>query len=172
MSNVTNVPLKPNATAAFPAHERPFTSIESMTRDFERLFGNLWLSPFGLSLVSRPDFAATTWPLVPAVDIAEREGYYELSAELPGLEPSDINVRLVDHALVIEGEKKQDVERHEADVRLSERRYGAFKRRFDLPKGVDLGGVEASFSKGVLKVKLPKSADVRQNEKKVEVKAA
>lgn len=172
MSNVTNVPLKSNPPPALPAHEKPFTSIETMTRDFERFFGNLWLSPFGLSLVPRPDLNGTAWPLVPAVDIAAHEGYYELSAELPGLDAGDINVRLVDHTLVIEGEKKQEVERHETDFRLSERRYGAFKRTFDLPKGVDLVGVEASFAKGVLKIKLPKSADARQNEKKVEVKAA
>ena len=55
---------------------------------------------------------------------------------------------------------------------MSERRYGSFRRSFQLPETVDADRIEAAFAKGVLTVKLPKSVEAQKSEKKIEVKAA
>ena len=104
--------------------------------------------------------------------MAEREGAYEISAELPGLDEKDVEVKLANGLLTIRGEKKEEREEKEKDYYLSERRYGAFTRSFQVPEGVDADKVEARFAKGVLTVTLPKTAEAQKQEKKIEVKAA
>ncbi len=110
------------------------------------------------------------WPSHPAVDLAEKEGEYEITAELPGLDEKDVEVRLANGALTISGEKKAEREEKDKDYHFSERRYGSFKRSFRVPDGVDADKIEASFEKGVLKVKLPKSAQAVENSKKIDIK--
>ena len=72
--------------------------------------------------------------------------------------------------LTIKGEKKEEKEEKQKDYYLSERRYGSFQRSFALPEGVDTDKIEANFAKGVLTVKLPKTAEAQKAEKKITVK--
>ncbi|MHC2791871.1 HSP20 family molecular chaperone IbpA [Mesorhizobium jarvisii] len=76
------------------------------------------------------------------------------------------------HTLTIKGEKQEEKEEKDKDYYLSERRYGSFQRSFQLPDGVDADKIDASFTKGVLTVKLPKTAEAQKAEKKITVKAA
>ncbi len=78
---------------------------------------------------------------------------------------------LANGALTIKGEKKEEKEEKGKDYYLSERRYGSFARSFAVPEGVDIDKIEATFSKGVLTIKMPKTAEAQKNEKKIEVKA-
>jgi HSP20 family protein len=94
------------------------------------------------------------------------------SAELPGMDEKDIEVKVSNGTLTIKGEKKEEKEERDKDFYLSERRYGSFARSFEVPAGVDPAHIEARFAKGVLTVTLPKSPEAKQNEKKIEVKAA
>jgi HSP20 family protein len=91
--------------------------------------------------------------------------------ELPGLDEKDVEVKLANGSLTVKGEKKEDKEEREKDYYFSERRYGSFVRSFPLPEGVNADKIEASFAKGVLTIKLPKTAEA-QAEKKIAVKAA
>ena len=75
-------------------------------------------------------------------------------------------------ALTIKGEKKESREEQKKDYYLSERRYGSFVRSFALPESIDTDRIAASFAKGVLTLKLPKSAKAQQDTKKIEVKVA
>jgi HSP20 family protein len=109
---------------------------------------------------------------VPAMDIVERDQGFEVSAELPGMEPANIDVKLANGILTISGEKKEEREEKRKNSYLSERRYGSFERSLRVPDGVDAEKIEANFSKGVLTVKLPKSAQAQKNEKKIAVKVA
>ena len=109
---------------------------------------------------------------VPAMDIAEDDAGYTMTAELPGMAETDVTVELRGDMLTIKGEKKQESERDEAEMHLSERSYGAFTRSFSLPDGVDGGAIAASFTNGVLTVKLPKTKAVAPETKKIEVKSA
>jgi len=83
----------------------------------------------------------------------------------------DIEIKLSHRTLVVKGEKRKVEENKSRDYYFSERRYGSFMRSFELPDGIDTAKIEASFSKGVLKIRLPKSAEAQKNEKKIEIKA-
>ena len=110
--------------------------------------------------------------VLPAVDVAEKDKEYEITAELPGMDESNIEVKLSNGMLTITGEKKEEKEEKKKDYYLSERRYGSFERSFQLPEGVDADKIEAKFTKGVLKVVLPKTAEAQKSVKKIAVKAS
>ncbi len=88
------------------------------------------------------------------------------------MDEKNIEVKLVNEVLMIRGEKQQEKEENKEDYHLHERRFGSFERRFAVPKGVDIDKVEASFKNGILTVRLPKTPDAMNREKKIEVKTA
>lgn len=169
MAEATKLPVKTETKAAA---RNPF---ESLRREIDRVFDAFPMGfprgrrAFDLDL-SWPREAA--WPVMPAVDVAEKDGAYEISAELPGMDEKDIEVKVSNGTLTIKGEKKEEKEQRDKDFYLSERRYGSFARSFEVPAGIDPARIEARFAKGVLMVTLPKSPEAKQNEKKIEVKAA
>lgn len=97
------------------------------------------------------------WRSGPAVNVAETDKAYEISAELPGLDPGDIKVTVAGEVLTIEGEKKEEKDVEEASYHLSERRFGSFRRDMVLPVDADPEHVAARVDKGVLHVTVPKS---------------
>ena len=122
-------------------------------------------------------FAAPTFPetigWVPAMDIVETPKEFALAAELPGMDLEHIAVDVVDGVLTISGEKTEEKkEEDDKKVYLYERSYGSFQRSFSLPTGVDASKVNAEFSKGVLKVHIPKNGEVKPAGRRVEVKPA
>jgi HSP20 family protein len=109
----------------------------------------------------------------PKIDVSEGKDGIEVTAELPGVEEKDIDVTLSNDVLTIRGEKR--TERDEADKEknwhLVERRYGLFSRSVTLPYQPDSDKVEAKFEKGVLRVRLPKPAEMAKKEKKIAIRA-
>lgn len=83
----------------------------------------------------------------------------EISAELPGLNPEDVTVEHADGVLTISGEKTVERNQGDKNVRLSERRYGAFRRAFRLPNGADADNAQAQFKDGVLTITVPKAPE-------------
>jgi HSP20 family protein len=152
--------------------------LETLRREIDRLFDDFgqgfWRSPLRRSLAEFEPF----WPpklsfgAAPAVDLVEHDKAYEITAELPGMDEKNIEVKLVGGGLTIKGEKREEKEEKKKDHYLSERRYGSFERYFRVPEGVDTDKVEASFKKGVLTVTLPKKPEAQKPEKKIDVKAA
>jgi HSP20 family protein len=106
----------------------------------------------------------------PAVDMVDHDDEIVLRADLPGLDEKDIEVRVHDHVLTIQGERKEETEEKKEDYYYSERSYGAFARTLSLPAGVEADKVKATFKKGVLEVHLPKAKEAKA--KKIEIKAA
>ncbi len=106
------------------------------------------------------------------MDLVEKDKEYEITAELPGIDEKNVEIKLSNNTLTIKGEKQEEKEQKDKDYYLSERRYGSFQRSFQLPEGVDVDKIDASFAKGVLTVKLPKTAEAHKAEKKITVKAA
>jgi HSP20 family protein len=170
----TKLPVKTESArteaAGAPQIWRPF---ETLRREIDRVFndfdGGLFASPFRRSLF---DVAPLAVAGAPAVDIAEKEKAYEVTAELPGMDEKNIEVTLSNGMLSIKGEKQEEKEEKKKDYHLKERRFGSFERCFTVPEGVDRDKIEASFSKGVLKVMLPKTAEALKADKKIAVKAA
>ncbi len=150
----------------------------NLRREIDRLFDDFgWgvaRRPAGRTLFDVEPFwrGELSFGKAPAVDIAEKEKEYEVTAELPGMDESNIDVKFADGMLTIKGEKKEEKEEKKKDYYLSERRYGSFHRCFQVPEGVDADKIEASFKSGVLTVKLPKSAEAQKQEKKIAIKKA
>ena len=109
---------------------------------------------------------------IPAVDITEKERSFELTAELPGMDEKDIEIKITNGNMLIRGEKKEEIEEKKKDYYLSERHYGSFERIFNLPKGIDADHIDARVSKGVLTVSLPKKPEAIKPEKIIPIKAS
>jgi HSP20 family protein len=166
---------KPEEKSARPVAPRPFTGLR---REIDRLFDDFewgsWRSPFRRALFDVEPFlrGEVTWGKVPAVDVADTATSYEITAELPGLDERNVEVKLSDGTLTIRGEKKEEKEEKKRDYYLSERHYGSFQRSLSVPDGVDAEKIEATFKNGVLTVTLPKTVEAQKKEKKIEVKTA
>ena len=93
----------------------------------------------------------------PAVEITESENELTMSAELPGLDRTDVKIDLDGNMLTLRGEKREEKveEGKQKEYRIEERIYGAFQRSFTLPMNVDIETITADFDKGVLTVHVP-----------------
>ena len=171
----TKLPVKTEEKAVErPSALREWQPFERMRREMDRLLDEFdWRSPFRRSIFDVEPLwrRELSWAPTPAVDIVEKDKAYDVTAELPGMDESNIEVKLANDVLTIKGEKKEEKEEKNKDYYLSERRYGSFERRFQVPAGVDTGKIEANFKKGVLTVMLPKTPEARATEKKIAVKS-
>ena len=166
MVEPTKLPVKTEkSSVGAPQFWRPF---ESLRREIDHLFedfgGDLWRAPF--RQVERA-FGA-----MPAVDVTETDGGLEVTAELPGIDEKNIEVKLANHTLTIKGEKRDEKEETKKDYYMRERTFGSFQRSFTVPEGVEMDKIEASFKRGVLTVTLPKTVEAKKAEKKIAVKVA
>lgn len=107
-----------------------------------------------------------------SLNVAETPEALEVTADLPGVDPEDIDIQLKDGVLTIRGEKKVEKEEERKDYHLVERSYGRFERALTVPSEIQADKIEASFDKGVLKVTLPKAPEAQRKTKKIEVKSA
>ena len=107
---------------------------------------------------------------VPPVDIVHKAENLVIRAELPGLRLEDIDVRIENGVLTLQGERKREESFNENDAYRLERNYGAFIRSFTLPTTVDASKIAATYRDGVLEVVVPKSETAKP--KKVAIKAA
>ena len=97
---------------------------------------------------------ATDW--VPSVDIKECKDAYEVSADVPGVEPKDIDISLEDGVLTVKGERRAETKDERDSYTRTERNYGSFYRRFTLPDTADAEKISAKTEHGVLKLHIPK----------------
>ena len=169
---VAKLPIKQEKSAAPTSTElwQPFETlrgeIDRMFDDFGRGFWPSWGRSLRRAVPEMPSL------LTPAVDVVESEKSYEITTELPGMDEKNIEVKLADGVLTIKGEKQQDKEEKQKNYYRRERSYGAFERSFEVPETVEVDKIEANFSKGVLKLMLPKKVEAQKPAKKIEVKAA
>src|ERR1700692_3619006 len=115
------------------------------------------------------DEALTTSSFAPPVDVYEDEHQVTLKIEGPGIDEKDINVRVENNPLAVHGERKIEKEEKEENYRRVEHQYGSFTRTFTLPTTVDAEKVSATYEKGVLKIALPKKAEAKPKQIKVNV---
>lgn len=147
---------------------QPFSSLRrAVDRLFEDFDRDPWRAPFRRPFAEL-DIAGLA--MVPAADVIESDKEYKVSLELPGMAEKDIEVKLTNHTLTISGEKKEEKKEKRKDYYLSERRYGSFRRSFEMPPGVNADAIAASFANGVLTVTMPKTAEAQKAEKRIEIK--
>ncbi len=175
MAEPTKLPVKTENSSTPSMAWAPF---ESLRHEIDRLFddfnGGFFRSPFRHSMFDVAPFRNRDikWPAAPAVDFADTEKAYELTAELPGIDEKNVEVKVANGVLTIKGEKQEEKEENKKDYYLHERNYGSFERSFQVPDGVNVDKIEAKFKKGVLTVTLPKKEEAQKATKKIEVKAA
>ncbi len=105
----------------------------------------------------------------PTVDVSENETEIRVTAEIPGIDEKDLDLTLSGGNLVIRGEKKSEKEEKEEHYYHKESSYGAFHRVIPLPAEVEEDKIEATYRKGVLKIRLPKSEQAQKSRKKIEI---
>jgi HSP20 family protein len=143
-----------------------------MDRLFDAFEGGRMSPFFPSSFDVEPFWTRGTLDVAPAVNIAESDKAYEISAELPGMDEKSIEVKLTNEVLAIKGEKQEEREEKEKGYHVQERHFGSFERLFRVPAGVDTDKITAMFKNGLLIVTLPKAAEAQNPTKKIAIKAA
>jgi len=148
------------------ARWEPFRDMASLHERIDRLFEDTLGRLRGE--LGEP-FEGPRW--APAVDIVETESEIVLKADLPGVDPKDVEINIENDTLSLRGERKYEKDVKEKGYRRLERAYGSFVRSFALPGTVDSEKIEAEYKNGVLEIKLPKRAEAKPKQIKVAVKS-
>jgi HSP20 family protein len=156
------IPWRNKVRERGPGEAAPLANLRS---EIDRLFDSFLREP--LEAIDWPFFSERGW--APTVDVAEDEHEFTVRAELPGLDPKDLDVTISGNHLVLSGEKKEATEKRTKDFYHSESRFGSFHRTIPLPDAVDTEKVEADYANGVLVVHLKKLPSAAA--KRIDVKA-
>ena len=122
-----------------------FRDLRSAEDEFDRIAGRA--------------FSRDTW--MPALDVRESEDRFDVTVDLPGLEPGDVNVTFEDGMLSITGKREFSAEDRGETWHRIERSFGTFARSMRLPQTADTERIEATFDKGVLTVSVPKTEQAK-----------
>lgn len=131
--------------------------------DFDSLMNDFFYNP-------RRRFNADNAGWSPRMDVIERDGEYELSAELPGMEKKDIDVSVKDGVLTISGEKKYESEKNDDNCYCSERRYGKFERSFRMSNDISADDIKAEYKNGILTLRVKKVDKPEEVSHKIAIK--
>jgi HSP20 family protein len=148
------------------ALDRTDASWNRMRSEIDRMFERFFAAPWFGDL--DPSGARGAW--LPAVDMTETESEITVRAELPGIDPKEIEVNLSGRMLTVSGEKRESNEQRGENFHQIERRFGSFRRTIELPAEVDPDRVAADYKQGVLQVSLKKVGASRT--KRVPIKSA
>ena len=137
----------------------PWQEMERMRREMDRVFSNFYASP-----------RSRVAPSFPAINVWTNQDGAVITAELPGVDPDDIDISVVGDTLTLTGWRQPEELKEGEKYHRRERGYGKFTRTFQLPFSVEGDRVEAMFSKGVLHLSLPRAE--AEKPRKITIKAA
>ena len=140
----------------------PWSLVNRLQGDIDRLVKPSWRE-----LDDGTTSAATEW--VPAVDTKEEEERFVIEADVPGVDPEEIEITMEDGVLSLAGNRRVEPRTEREGYRRVERVTGRFYRRFTLPDTADADAIEARFNHGVLVVSIPKLAKVQPRKINVQV---
>ena len=129
---------------------------EKMNRMFEDVFAGKG---------EEKEFSPSSW--APAVDIYETGSEIVLTAEIPGIDENDVEIKIEDNTLTLRGERKFSKETKEENYHRLERSYGAFYRAFTLPNSIDAENIRAEHENGILRVTMPKKQELKPRTVKI-----
>ncbi|TFH15195.1 MAG: Hsp20/alpha crystallin family protein [Lentisphaerales bacterium] len=138
-----------------PGAEDMFRGILDWENEGSRLFG---VAPRGAE-------ERSVW--APNVDVYEENGELVVRADVPGFKKDQVEIHVDDGILSVSGEKKDEKEEKGKNFYRTERSYGRFERRFELPAGTPEDKIKASLEEGVLTVRLPKAIEVKPDRKRI-----
>jgi HSP20 family protein len=140
----------------------PFRDLMTMQDRMTRLIDET------LSRIWKEEVVRGAWS--PPVDILERENEIVLKADLPGLSQNEIEIKVEENTLTIQGERKLVKDTSGENYIQIERPYGTFRRTFNIPKTIEQEGIKASYKDGVLRVVLPRKQETQPKQIMVEPK--
>jgi HSP20 family protein len=143
----------------------PLRNLVTAQSEFDRFIREAFSPVTGEGEVS-----TRTW--APPVDIYEDGDNLVLKAELPGVNPDDVEIRVEDNTLYLKGERKFEKEVKEQSYHRVERSYGTFTRTFSLPNSIDADKVTANYKDGVLTLTMPKKEEAKPKTIKINVNKA
>ncbi len=144
----------------------PFRDLVSTQDRFNQLFNDTFARAFG----DQQEVSPRAW--VPPVDIYETGDSLVLKAELPGINPDDVEIRVEDSTLYLKGERKFEKEVKEENLHRVERSYGTFTRSFALPNSIDADKVKAEYQNGILTLTMAKREEAKPRSIKINVAKA
>ena len=139
-----------------PTRYDPLNTLRRFQDEINRMFGDDVRPGPG---DDRSQVATSAWS--PAVDIKEEGERYVIAADLPGVQPEDIEITMEGGILTLKGQRRPDAPAEGEVFRRVERVFGTFYRRFTMPDAADPDGVSASSAHGVLQVVIPKKQAVQ-----------
>ncbi|NNF41333.1 MAG: Hsp20/alpha crystallin family protein [Woeseiaceae bacterium] len=143
------------------ARFEPWTFVDLLRRDLDRLSDPR-------RVAGNDHETVADW--IPAVDIFEEKDRFLLRADVPGVDPQDINVSMENGVLNVSGERRFDTQTDDVSAQRIERVAGRFFRHFTLPESTDAEGITAKCSNGILEVSIPKLPEVQA--RRITVEAA
>jgi HSP20 family protein len=144
----------------------PYQELSNWHRDIDDLFRRFFPS----DSEGNSERPLGNW--LPSMEAFERDGKYVVRADVPGVEPNEIEVSVLNDTLTVKGERKRLNEVKEKDYHYSETAYGRFERRLALPKGTDAEKISAKFENGVLEISMPLPASAQAKKVPIEGGAA
>ena len=141
---------------------------EDISHDMEKFFDSVLGRTVGTML--RSGATGNGDKFVPSLDVSETAEAYEVSVDLPGVKPEDVKLEVHDGQLSVSGKRENVLEKKDKNFHRVERSSGSFYRSIALPNEIDNEKVEAAYDKGVLHIKLPKSA--KSQPKKIEIRTS
>jgi len=120
----------------------------------------------GFRSTESSDVATSDW--TPAVDIKENNDGFVIVADIPGVDPKDIEVHMENGVLAIKGERESEKKEEKEGYKRVERSYGSFYRRFSMPETADASKINAKSKNGVLEITIPKQEKEQARKIKVE----
>lgn len=157
------LPFSGRGSALARETDGPFYALQ---RDVNRVFDEMYRGMLGAPAASG---AASTTAWAPDLDVKETDNEVVVSVDLPGMEEKDVEIALRDDMLTVRGERKAEKTEKNENWQVVERSYGAFYRAVALPFEPDAGKAQATFEKGVLTIRIPKSAEVKATERKIPI---
>src|SRR6202163_758118 len=139
--------------------EQPFRGATTLQEQINRVFGD----------VGHAGEESNLTPWAPAVDIFETENELVVKADLPDVNPQDLDIRVENNILTIRGERKFENKVNEDNYLRIERAYGSFSRSFSLANSVKSEAIKADYQNGVLTLSLPKREEAKPKQIKVNV---
>jgi HSP20 family protein len=133
----------------------PFKEMATLQERMNRMFEDVW----GRGRRPDEDFISGSW--VPPVDVRETKDTLEISVELPGIEPKNVEVSVESGVLTLKGARQFEKAAEGETYHRVERAYGAFERSFTLPTNVDAERIQASYRHGVLHLTVPKREEAK-----------
>jgi HSP20 family protein len=139
---------------------RPFRELGTLREEMDKLWNRFFEWP--ASGPFRGEWA-------PSLDVSETKDNIMVKAEVPGMDPKEIDISYADGILTVRGERKQEKEEKDENYHMVERRYGSFSRSVRLPREVKGDKIKANYKDGVLRITLPKSEEAKKKEIKIKV---